>query len=55
MGKTFTVNGAKYATDAETLDLLKGYASTNPEAFGMVLTLGTAYGRIVRLDEGAAS
>lgn len=46
MNKTFEVNGKAYKTDAETLNLLRGYAGTNNEAFGMVMTIGTATGRI---------
>ena len=55
MSKTFSVNGASYATDAETLALLQSYAGTNNEAFGMVIMFGTAWGRIVRTDDAGAN
>jgi len=50
MGNTFEVNGAFYATDAETLALLRSYAKTNNEAFGLVMMFGTAYGRIMPIQ-----
>jgi hypothetical protein len=50
MGNTFEVNGAFYATDADTLKLLKSYAGTNNEAFGLVMMFGTAWGRIMPIQ-----
>lgn len=50
MGNTFEVNGAFYATDADTLALLRSYAGKNNEAFGLVIMLGTAWGRIMPIQ-----